>query len=108
MAKIKYNSRKFLNKDSGISAIEVRAETLNYCAGIDASVYISDCHRSLCLDFGAYTKQDLNSRIKKLNQLIAELTKLQELFTTNYDAVLESFEVENNKLKKPKVVASEL
>jgi hypothetical protein len=116
MAKIKYHSRKFLNKTTGIAAIEVNLECYAWSSGgVDATVSISDCSRHINLDFSVYSKKDLDARIQKLDLLITELTKLQEMFIDNsYDLCNAMDEAakkrkENNKKRdKPKVVEIEL
>jgi hypothetical protein len=116
MAKIKYHSRKFLNKTTGIAAIEVNIESYQWSSGgVDATVSISDCTRHISLDFSIYSKKDLDEKIKKLDLLITELTKLQEVFIENADDLCEAMDEadkkrkENNKKRdKPKVVEIEL
>jgi len=116
MAKIKYHSRKFLNKTTGIAAIETNMESYAWSSGgVDATVSISDCSRHINLDFSVYSKKELDARIQKLDLLITELTKLQEMFIDNSDDLCNAMDEaakkrkENNKKRdKPKVVEIEL
>jgi hypothetical protein len=116
MAKIKYHSRKFLNKTTGIAAIEVNMESYAWSSGgVDATVSISDCSRHINLDFSVYSKKDLTARIQKLDLLITELTKLQEMFIDNFDDLCNAMDEaakkrkeSNKKRDKPKVVEIEL
>lgn len=109
MAKIKYHSRKFLNKAKGTAAIEVAVETYEWNAGVmDASISITDCSRRVTLDFSVYNKKDLDEKINKLGLLITEFTNLQELFFENYDGVVtameEAIKKRKHTLKKKKEV----
>ena len=116
MAKIKYHSRKFLNKTTGIAAIETNIESYQWSSGgVDATVSISDCTRHINLDFSVYSKKDLDEKIKKLDLLITELTRLQQVFIENADDLCNAMDEaakkrkENNKKRdKPKVVEIEL
>jgi len=116
MAKIKYHSRKFLNKTTGIAAIETNVESYAWSSGgVDATVSISDCTRHINLDFSVYSKKDLDEKIKKLDLLITELTRLQQVFIENADDLCTSMDEaakkrkENNKKRnKSEVVAVEL
>ena len=116
MAKIKYHSRKFLNKTTGIAAIEVNMESYAWSSGgVDATVSISDCSRHINLDFSVFSKKDLDARIQKLDLLITELTKLQEMFIDNSDDLCNAMDEaakkrkeSNKKRDKPKVVEIEL
>jgi hypothetical protein len=116
MAKIKYHSRKFLNKTTGIAAIEVNMESYALSSdGVDATVSISDCSRHINLDFSVYSKKDLDEEIKKLDLLITELTKIQEMFIDNSDDLCNAMDEADKKRKesnkkrdKPKVVEIEL
>jgi hypothetical protein len=116
MAKIKYHSRKFLNKTTGIAAIETNMESYAWSSGgVDATVSISDCSRHINLDFSVYSKKELDARIQKLDLLITELTKLQEMFIDNSDDLCNAMDEaakkrkeSNKKRDKPKVVEIEL
>jgi len=116
MAKIKYYSRKFLNKAVGLAAIETNIESCEWSGGsVNATVSITDCSRQISLDFSVYSKKDLDEKIKKINLLITELTKLQEMFIENSDDFCTALDEEakkrkdsNKKRDKPKVVEIEL
>lgn len=85
MATKKIHSRKFLNKREGIAAIEVRFEHEQsiWTGGWDASVSINDCHRSVNLDFCAYSEKDVDTVINKATILIAEITRLRDVMNEN-------------------------
>jgi hypothetical protein len=102
MAKIKYHSRKFLNKNQGIAAIETNVESYTLSSGIDATVTISDCSRQVSLDFSIYDKKDVSVKIDKLSLLINELTKLRDVIITNEYEIYEAFEVAAKKRKEDK------
>jgi hypothetical protein len=74
--KAKYVSRKFLNKDRGIACIE--CDVSQGIEWTDASVTISDCNRTVTLDF-SYSNPKLRKRkLDKLSVLISELQKLEQ------------------------------
>lgn len=99
MAKFKYNSRKFLNKKSGLAAIESSLESWEYGHGIDCTVAISDCHRSVSLDFGVYGLDDLAVKYQKLTLLQTEINKLHEYLTDNYDEIAADIKAKQEKAK---------
>jgi hypothetical protein len=109
MEKIKYHSRKFLNKTTGIAAIETNMESPTWCSGgVEATVSISDCNRQINLDFSVYSKKDLDEKIKKLDLLITELSKLQELFIENaYDLCTAMDEAAKKRKERKKINKSE-
>lgn len=82
-----YYSRRFLNKKQGVAAVEVKFDSWDYGGGFDSEVVISDCSRSVRLDFCTYSHKDLAEKYTKLNGLIEELSKLQDHFTENYEAI---------------------
>ncbi len=74
-----YKSRKFLNKDQGIAAIETSFEfepDWLYSGGWESHVVISDCSRNVRLDFSAYEGKDIDKSLDKLATLLTELEKL--------------------------------
>lgn len=101
MAKIKYHSRKFLNKTNGTAAIEVDAESYSWTSGgVDANIFITDCSRRVTLDFSVYSKKELDEKMSKLGLLITEITKLQDMFAENYDYIVTSIEEADKKRKQ--------
>ena len=101
MAKIKHQSRKFLNKVNGTAAIEVLAESYAWSGGgVDATVSISDCRRGIMLDFSVYTKKDLPEKLYKLDVLITELTKLQQMLVNNSDVIYNAIDEADKKRKE--------
>ena len=100
MAKIKHYSRKFLNKAEGLAAIECSINSLSYSAGIDASINITDCNRLVYLDFSAYNAKDLDGRIAKLDLLLAEISKVRDIISSNADSIREGFIKEEKKRKE--------
>lgn len=106
MAKIKHYSRKFLNKAEGLAAIECSINSLSYSAGIDASINITDCNRLIYLDFSAYNAKDLDGRIAKLDLLLAEISKVRDIISSNADFIKEQLAEEEKKLKARKAKAA--
>jgi hypothetical protein len=79
MAKVNYNSRKFLNPKQGMAAIECNVEAGSYLReAVDANVSISDCNRQVQLDFSMYKKEDAKVKLAKINVIIEELSKFKE------------------------------
>jgi hypothetical protein len=99
MAKIKHYSRKFLNKAEGLAAIECSINSLSFSAGIDASINITDCNRLVYLDFSAYNAKDLDGRIAKLDLLLAEISKVRDIISSNADFIKEQLAEEEKKHK---------
>ena len=71
-----YHSRKFLNKKTGMAAIECDVSINDH--SIYASSVISDCNRQVSLDFTAYNIKELDDRLTKLSLLIGELFKMEQ------------------------------
>lgn len=102
MATKKIKSRKFLNKQEGLAAIEVRFEfdsTLFY-EGWDANITISDCNRSVNLDFCAYSEKNVDDVINKAQILIDEITKLQAAMIENRDVCIDKIKEADKKRKE--------
>jgi hypothetical protein len=79
MAKVNYNSRKFLNPKQGMAAIECNVEAGSYLRdAVDGHVTISDCNRQVQLDFSMYKKEDAKAKLAKINVIIEELSKFKE------------------------------
>jgi len=116
MTKIKYHSRKFLNKTNGTASIEVDVDSYDWCGGgVDARVSITDCSRRITLDFSVYTKKDVVEKTQKLEVLINELSKLKALLMDNAEVICDAIAVADKKRKesskkqiKSEVVAVEL
>lgn len=75
MSKKKYHSRKFLNKSSGMAAIEVSADYTAW--NFNCDVTLSDCNRRIDLDFNMWSAKNVKTKMDKLNLLIFELTSLR-------------------------------
>lgn len=101
-----YYSRKFLNKKQGVAAVEVKFDSWDYGYGFDSEVVISDCSRSVRLDFSVYNLKDLAEKYAKLNGLIEELSKLQDHLTQNYEdiaaKIIEKQEEQKKRIKERK------
>lgn len=82
-----YYSRKFLNKKQGVAAVETVFESWDSVSGFDSTVSISDCSRSIRLDFSVYSCNDLAASYAKLQLLIDELSNLHEHITVNYEDI---------------------
>ena len=98
--RIKYYSRKFLNKKEGISLVECSIENLDFMSGLDASVTISDCSRCITLSFGVYEAGDVAKNITKVSLLIDELCAFRDVFMENAEAITASIAEEKEKRKK--------
>lgn len=79
MKQKKYYSRKFLNsnKDGGLAAVECTVEKYGHSFGAWAEVKISDCNRTVTLDF-SYETNKFEARLAKLDLLMEELSKVKE------------------------------
>lgn len=72
---MKYNSRSFLNKSTGIAAIETTVDTsLTY---VEANIALSDCNRTVNIDLSSSNKVAFKNKLDKLSKLINELTSLE-------------------------------
>lgn len=102
MATKKIKSRKFLNKQEGLAAIEVRFEfdSMPFYGGWDAHVTISDCNRSVNLDFCAYSEKNVDDVINKAQILIDEITKLQAAMIENRDVCINKIKEADKKRKE--------
>jgi len=103
MAKIKHYSRKWLNKDSGVAAIECNLESNAYMPGFEGTITLSDCSRRINLDFSVYDVKDLDKRIAKLNLLLEEISVFRDVYLQHYDEVKEDMvkrELERKKSAK--------
>ena len=96
MNKKKYHSRKFLNKASGMAAIEVSANYTQW--NFDCNVTLSDCNRRIDLDFNMWEAKNVKTKMDKLNLLIFELTSLR---TYLEEATLEFTKI-NTEVRKDK------
>ncbi len=87
-----YKSRKFLNKDSGVAAIETRFEMSSdyFYSGWEAGVTISDCRKAVDLDFCCYSVKDVDAVINKISVLLTELEKFGNLLLENREQAIEN------------------
>jgi len=74
---MKYNSRSFLNKSSGLAAIEISVQTTT--TYVDANLAISDCNKVVNIDLSSSSKDAFKNKLAKLNKLINELTSLETI-----------------------------
>jgi hypothetical protein len=105
MDNFKYHSRKFLNKKTGLAAIEVDLSIWEYTAGFDSTIEISDCSRSVRLDFSAYSIDDLAEKYKKLTLLQDEINGLHTYFVDNYEKMADAIKKAEEKRKKENKLA---
>jgi hypothetical protein len=96
MKDIKYYSRKFLNKKTGIAAIQCDADISNY--SMYSSVSISDCNRQITLDFTAYNAKEFDVKLAKLGLIMSELFELEQFLLDHKCEWLE--EMKKQELKK--------
>jgi hypothetical protein len=99
MKRVKYYSRKFLNKSQGTAFIECEGEVSHWA--LWANVRIADCNKTICLDFGVHSDKDYKGRIAKIDLLISELTKVKSFLENNIEPYKELREKAKakNKLK---------
>jgi hypothetical protein len=100
MVKIKHHSRKFLNKTTGVAAIETNIDTTPWCGGVDGSITLTDCSRQISLDFSIYDVKDLDTKIAKLHLLLDEISAFRDVYTANYDAIKEDLITREKERKK--------
>lgn len=107
-----YYSRKFLNKDKGMAAIEFTFEfnpEWMYHGGWDANVVISDCYKASTLDFSCYDVKDIDKVIDKVSLILTEFEKFGNLLLENKEAAIEAMkkaEAERKKRKARKTTTS--
>ena len=97
-----YKSRKFLNKDSGVAAIETRFEMSNdyFYSGWEAGVTISDCRKAVDLDFCCYSVKDVDAAIHKISVLLTELENFGNLLLENREQAIENIKKADADRKK--------
>lgn len=100
MVKIKHHSRKFLNKSTGVGAIECDIGSTDWCGGLDGTITISDCSRRVNLDFSVYDVKDLDTKLAKLHLLLEEIGAFRDVYTANYDAIKEDLITREKERKK--------
>lgn len=96
----KYYSRKFLNKEKGLAAIEIDFDTWDFGAGFDCAINISDCSKAIHLDFSVYNSKDLQNTARKLEDLVNELLKFQIFIEDNYENIEEAMKKKQEERKK--------
>lgn len=103
MATKKIKSRKFLNKKDGLAAIGVNFEYQSdnmFYGGWDAGISISDCNKTINLDFCAYSEKNIDELITKAQVLIDEITKLQDAMLENRDDCINNMNEAKKKRKE--------
>jgi hypothetical protein len=68
---MKFYHRSFLNieEQGGTTLVEVSINEPRDGKYVDANFYLSDCGRGISLDFGVYTKEQLENNLTKLRRL---------------------------------------
>jgi hypothetical protein len=100
-----YYSRKFLNKDKGMAAIETTFEfgpSWLYQGGWDAHVVISDCYKASTLDFSCYSVKDIDKALAKVSLILTEFEKLGNLMLENREAAIEAIKKADQARKERK------
>lgn len=105
---VTYSSRKFLNKKTGLAAIEAYIDLDKFDGGINASFDMSDCNRKISLDFYIYDykEKSINDKLNKVELLIDELLdfrlKLNEFIELGKErrAIYDAYAKELAKWKK--------
>jgi len=96
-------SRKFLNKNTGLAAIETSFEMNEagfFVGGWDASVAISDCNKTVSLDFCVYDEKDIDKAIHKVTVLLEELEKFGNLLLEYREQATDSIKKANKARKE--------
>ena len=106
-------SRKFLNKDSGMAAIQTRFDfnpQWIYAGGWEATVSLTDCSRSINLDFSAFSEKDIDKALGKISLLLTEFEKLGNLMLEYREAAQEHIKkaVEERKRRKARKTTTSL
>ena len=70
-----YLSRIFLNKKSGMAAMQTTVDTSSRY--VDCSFTLSDCNRQINIDLSSSGVKDFNEKQEKLRKIIYELVELQ-------------------------------
>ena len=70
-----YLSRIFLNKKSGMAAMQTTADTSSRY--VDCSFTLSDCNRQINIDLSSSNVKGFNEKQEKLRKIIYELVELQ-------------------------------
>jgi hypothetical protein len=73
---MKYHSRKFLNKEEGVGAIECHVDQSH--TWVDASIKLADCSRQVTIDFSFGSMKDAKARREKLRMMIDEMVKMMK------------------------------
>jgi hypothetical protein len=97
--KFKYHSRKFLNKTQGLAAIECTVDSWDFGEGIEAEVKITDCSRSVRLDFSFYDAESLPQMYKKLTLFLEQVEKMHDYFVENYEDIAQAMKEKEEKRK---------
>lgn len=73
--KVYLKRRKFLNEDTGLAAIDLQVTSNE--EWVSATCSISDCARSVSLDFDSFDGADQDQRIAKIDILIRAFQDLR-------------------------------
>ena len=109
-------TRKFLNTNQGIAAMQCHVSRTTYgeerdYGYVDADISISDCNRSVMLDFNINDKKDVAQKLAKIDQLIVDMVKFQTALKQAADDFIKDKDkpvVKKSTTKKPTVVKSKL
>jgi hypothetical protein len=110
-------TRRFLNNSQGIGAMQCQVSRTSYGKDpeygyVDADISISDCHRSIVLDFSMHDKKDAAQRLAKIDQLIVDMVKFQTALKQAADDFIKDKDKpvvkKKSTAKKPAVIKSKL
>ena len=99
MVKIKHYSRKFLNKSTGLAAIETSIDTALFTGCVAGGISITDCRGQVNLDFNVYDVKDIDVKIAKINLLLAEISAFRDVYLQHYDEIKDNL-IKNEKERK--------
>jgi len=96
-----YRSRKFLNSKHGLAAIEAHCYVNDW--SMEADVTLSDCNRSINLEFSVWKEKDYAEKFKKLSLIINELLTMQKFMEENKDSFFEARKAKELENKNTKI-----
>lgn len=109
---MRYVDKQFLSGcygESGSMVVQFSSPTLEdyreykYCRDIDGDVSISDCSKTICLDFTFSDEATMKKRIAKIDKMIEMLQNARSVLPqllADRDKVAEEFKKQEEKEKK--------
>lgn len=84
-----YYKRQFLNTEehSGLASIEAKVYQCCDDKNVEATVSISDCNRTIDLDFGVWGTKNIPNNLGKIRKIINTLKAFETALRAEYDEV---------------------